>query len=222
MQPSSGFKETGASLKTAQAGTGSKISGQTDSSGTTSGNIGIDSLSVPVNDHYGLGHLGASLGNQAFHNVATMSLNQQHRFHDHAWDARAAADAARGGSQRFQQAFQDKLEKMQQQQQQQQQQQHTRSGSGLVFPNSVIGSLTAGQKIPHPMDLDASQQKVFRDNPELLKQFQQQAAQIPKTLPLQPKPAAASSATAAPRGNKAGGPDPVDQDASAVMRALGL
>ena len=75
------------------------------------------------------------------------------------------------------------------------------------------------------------QEQVFQDHPELFKQFQQQAAQIP-----QPPPAGgpASSFSGSQGGGDGGGaadgssvesardPGSVDRDAAAVMRALGL
>ena len=220
MQPASGFKETGANLK--------HRPGER-SEGGGSGGSGGESVTMPVSEHYGLGYLGASLGNQAFHSAASSSLQQQQQQQQHGqWSPEIAARAARGGSQRFQQAFQDHLESM-----------RPHSGSGglggseATFPTSVIGALAAGQNVPHPLDLDTSQEKVFQDHPELFKQFQQQAAQIPQPPPAG-VPMTAESSSGSSGDARSGvdygrvgresthDPASVDRDAAAVMRALGL
>ena len=234
MQPASGFKETGATLKQmsgeAMAGDGSS-SGSTDGSGNGLSFSGGESVTMPIHAHYGLGYLGASLGNQAFHSAAASSLQQQKQQQQQQWNPEMAAKEASGGSQRFQEAFQEHLENMQHQ--------HNPGGSEAVFPTSVIGSLTADQQVPHPLDLDATQEKVFKDNPELFKQFQQQAAQIakpptvlpplsPSTVPSLHNDDLMAGAASGSSGSQIGGDgevqdsSAVDRDAAAVMRALGL
>ena len=224
MQPASGFKETGASLKQGESfdrgiSSGSSSSGRSGSAG----NAG--SISMPVHEHYGLGYLGASLGNQAFHSATTSSLQQQRQA---SWSPEAAARAASGGSQRFQRVFQDRLESMQQQQQQRSVHGSGSSSPVTAFPSSVIGSLAVGQQVPHPFDLDASQEKIFQEHPDLFKQFQEQAAQIPRAQStdsaINPGGVDGShgSSTESAGGESVGAQGSVERDAEAVMRALGL
>ena len=214
MQPASGFKETSASLKNSPLGGNEGVGSNID--GGHSGGAGTNSVTeVPVSEHYGLGYLGASLGNQAFHSVASANLEQQRNQHAQRnhWTPEVAAQMASGGTQRFQQLFRDRIEQMQNAGQ--------GSEASASFPTSVMRSLADGQTVPHPLDLDPSQEEVFRKHPELFKQFQQQAAHI---MPRNRDSAAQKSEgpSAAHSTGSESTDSGVDGDASAVMRALGL
>tara|TARA_B110000090_G_C13184361_1_gene370494 strand:+ start:54 stop:647 length:594 start_codon:yes stop_codon:yes gene_type:complete len=168
MQPA-GFKETAASIKP----------------NSTQPHLSFDGLSPSSK----LGHLGASLGNAAFHTVAS----QQQR-HDTMDDVSAHAVAL---TSRFQSTFQNQMQLIQDQRQKAMSTAavHAAGGSGgdtkttrppVPKPTTAIPSMADMMKKkdaaqatePVPVALSVQQDLFFKTHPDLYKEFQQQQADL--------------------------------------------